>query len=474
MSKTKMKKINTTKTGKMVIAKYIRVSTDKQREEGYSIDIQKERLDAFAKSMFPSDDTHDVEYKEYVDDGYSGSNLDRPRMDEMIEDIESGKITHVIVVKLDRLSRSQKDTLHLIEDVFLPHNVTFISMGESFNTSTPFGRAVLGILSVFAQLERENIFERTRSGMQKRVELGYWPGGGRIPFGYSYSKDKGTLIPNKDADTVRYIYDLYCQGFAMQTIADICGLKYERLVYQVLTRKSNTGVITYNGSEYQGLHEPIISKETYERAMTMMRERSGKKFVSQTAHLLTGLVYCGKCNAKMRYQKWGNAGWKFVCYSQQNSKKYLIKDPNCDNIRPWADEVEREVLDIVFRRAKEVIDEQTSAEAEYNVLQVMQSQKKETEKKLRRLYNLYAIASDDTLLSTIQETQSEIAQLEERIQIETENSSVAHYAAEVQNQLNTLYDCWDIMTMQQKQNVLRSAINRVVVTDDHVHVDFNY
>ena len=81
-------------------------------------------------------------------------------MNDLMEDVKNGEITHVVVVKLDRLSRSQKDTLYLIEDVFLPHNVAFISMGESFNTATPFGRAVVGILSVFAQLERENIYEK--------------------------------------------------------------------------------------------------------------------------------------------------------------------------------------------------------------------------------------------------------------------------------------------------------------------------
>ena len=156
-----MRKItqDATKLLKIVIAKYIRVSTDKQREEGYSIDIQKERLDNYVRSMFPESE-YRVEYREYVDDGYSGGSLDRPAMKRLIEDVKNGVVTHVVVVKLDRLSRSQKDTLYLIEDVFLPHNTAFISMGESFNTSTAFGRAVVGILSVFAQLERENIYER--------------------------------------------------------------------------------------------------------------------------------------------------------------------------------------------------------------------------------------------------------------------------------------------------------------------------
>ena len=171
-------------------------------------------------------------------------------------------------------------------------------MGESFNTATPFGRAVVGILSVFAQLERENIYERTRSGMQKRVELGYWPGGGNLPFGYDYDPVQGVLVPNKDAETVRKIYDLYQQGYSKQVIADMFGLKYDRLVDRILVRKANAGVIVYNGKEYMGRHEAIISLETYEKTMAIMAERSGQRSVSTTDHLLTGLVCCGKCGAK--------------------------------------------------------------------------------------------------------------------------------------------------------------------------------
>ena len=184
----------------LTLALYRRVSTDKQADEGYSLDVQSEKLQAYSKTF-----TNVREVRDYMDDGYSGSSLDRPGMKRLIKDIESGEITHVIVVKLDRLSRSQKDTLHLIEDIMLPANVAFISIMESFNTDTAFGRAMVGILSVFAQLERENIFERTRGGMQKRVEKGYWPGGGRTPYGYDYDPARGILVPNEQAEVVRYI-----------------------------------------------------------------------------------------------------------------------------------------------------------------------------------------------------------------------------------------------------------------------------
>ena len=284
MGKSKMFKL-LENVSELVLALYRRVSTDKQADEGYSLDVQLEKLQAYAQAM-----SSVKEVRVYTDDGYSGSSLDRPGMKQMIEDIEAGVITHVVVVKLDRLSRSQKDTLHLIEDVMIPANVAFISIMESFNTDTPFGRAMVGILSVFAQLERENIFERTRGGMQKRVEKGYWPGGGRTPYGYDYDPARGVLIPNEEAEMVRHIYDRYLGGASMQAIADELDLKYERVVYNIITRKSNAGYIVYNGEEYKGLHEPIISLETYDQAIQLLANRSAAKLVTKTQHLLTGFA----------------------------------------------------------------------------------------------------------------------------------------------------------------------------------------
>lgn len=148
-------------------ALYIRVSTDAQYEEGYSVEAQKLKLEQYCA-------LHDiVNYEFYIDGGWSGSNIDRPEMKRMIEEIIARKIGAVIVYKLDRLSRSQKDTIILLEEVFNPNDCNFISLNENFDTTTPYGKAMIGILSVFAQLERENIKERTRMGMQERVKSGY-------------------------------------------------------------------------------------------------------------------------------------------------------------------------------------------------------------------------------------------------------------------------------------------------------------
>ena len=285
-------------------ALYIRVSTEAQAEEGYSIQAQSERLEAYCKAMGWDN------YRFYTDGGYSGSNLDRPEMTRLIADARGGQVATVVVFKLDRLSRSQKDTLYLIEDVFLPHGVDFISLNESIDTSTPYGRAMIGILSAFAQLERENIYLRTRMGMVERVRQGYWMGGGGVPFGYDYDRSTGILVPNADAPRVRQMYELYLKGWSAQRIAQRMGLKYDKLVTQILTRKSNIGLISYKGEEYQGLHQPIVPEELFYLVQDRMKERAVKHRAAGGGHLLTGLVYCGACGARMRYIRWGKNGYK--------------------------------------------------------------------------------------------------------------------------------------------------------------------
>lgn len=452
-----------------IAAIYIRVSTDAQAEEGYSIDAQKQQLTAYCVSK------NIKNYDYYIDGGWSGSNIDRPELQRLIKDIQSNKISHCIVYKLDRLSRSQKDTLYLIEDIFNPYGVNFVSLNESMDTSTPMGRLMLGILSAFAQLERENIRMRTRMGMQERVKNGLWMGGGRVPFGYDYDKEKGILIQNSDSEKVKEIYDLYLKGYSAQNIANIIGLKYERLATQILKRKINYGVIEYNGQEYKGKHEPIISKETYDLAMQEMSRRS-EKYVGTSEHLLTGLVYCGKCGAKMRYQKWGKNRCKFVCYSQQSSKKYLIKDPCCNQEKIWADEIEEAIKNTIFALKEKRIDKPDNNELNSSVLNILMKQKDELNTRLKRFYNLYADNEDSTLIELISECKNKIKQIENKIDKEKKQNIYILTKINKDNKINldTLQSRWDFMDIKEQQHIIRLLVDKITITDTNVEIKLTF
>lgn len=448
-------------------ALYVRVSTDAQREDGYSIEAQCEMLEAYCKSR------QIRKYEFYIDGGFSGSSIERPEISRLISDVARGMIDQVIVYKLDRLSRSQKDTLYLIEDVFNPQSVAFVSLNENMDTSTPIGRAMLGIMSAFAQLERETIRERTRMGMKERVKNGLWMGGGHIPFGYDYDRDSGILVPNADAATVRKIYELYLSGWSLQKISQKVGLKYEHMARQILLRKTNTGIISYNGVDYKGQHEPIITDEIYKKAMQLYSERS-KKGLTTAKGLLAGLLYCGFCGAKLRYQKWGKNGYKLNCYSKDKSKPHLIKDPNCRNTAVWADEVETIVIGDLFAMAKRKLDPTDSDQAENSdnmrTFEYLEKKIASLRKKLKKLYNLYAESDEDTLLDTITENKNELAEAEKQLENEKNALNDENMKIERYREINDLKSAWDYMTFVEQQNILRQFVDKIIITDGNVEI----
>lgn len=437
-------------------ALYIRVSTDAQREEGYSIDAQKEMLKGYCISR------QILEYEFYIDGGFTGSNIDRPEMKRLIDEIRSGRVSHVIVYKLDRLSRSQKDTLYLIEDVFNPNDVSFVSLNENMDTSTPIGRAMLGIMSAFAQLERETIRERTRMGMRERVKNGFWPGGGKIPFGYDYDSEKGILVPNEDAEKVRLMYELYLKGWSMMKVASAVGLKYERLAEQVIRRKTNTGIICYKGKEYKGKHEAIVSEETYNAAMEMLEKRS-RGGLTTAKSLLSGLVYCGVCGAKMRYQKWGKAGYKIYCYSQDKGKPHLHRSENCDNEKVWASELEDAVIaDLFSLGSKDVAGIERLPELD--ITDMLRKSREQATRRLKNLYKLYSNDSDDALIESISEVKREIEDIEQKLNSLCNAEKSIEAKETRKKELEGISQAWEYMTDLEKQNVVRSYIDKIVVT----------
>lgn len=440
-------------------ALYTRVSTEAQAEEGYSVEAQKKLLEAWCISK----EIKDFEF--YTDAGFSGSNLDRPMMKKLLEDIQNSKIETVAVYKLDRLSRSQKDTLYLIEDVFNPHGVGFVSLSENMDTSTPIGRAMLGIMSAFAQLERETIRIRTRMGMKERVKNGYWMGGGKIPFGYDYDRESGTLIKNSDSETVRKIYALYLEGYSPAAIAKRLGIKYERLVTQILKRKTNIGIIPYKDEEYNGRHEPIVDEETYYRTLEEMRRRSRR--ISGGVHLLSGIIFCGFCGARMRYQRWGKNGYKLVCYSTQNSKPYLIKDKNCKSERVWAHEVEEKVLDDLFSMSLK----KTRGEGFEGEHARLDSKKKKLEAKLSRLYGIYA-EGDDTALEVIKEIKKELEETQALIRQLSKKNNSDKGRDLIILKAEKLSEIWETLSDDEQKRIVQTLIEKITIFPDRIEIHY--
>ena len=242
---------------------YVRVSTENQLEN-YSIEEQTMRIRSYCQAK----GWHLI--KIYTDGGYSGGNINRPALQQMLTDMKQGTVDAIIVYKLDRLSRSQKDTLTLIEDHMLSAGVDFISINENFDTSSPFGRAMIGILSVFAQLEKDQITERFTMGRIGRSKAGYYHGGPNAPRGYQYV-DGSLIVDEFKASQVKEIFRLFLDGKSINRIARQMEQKYGGRwnaagVRVILLNSTYIGKVKFAGVEYDGRHQPLISKEDFETA----------------------------------------------------------------------------------------------------------------------------------------------------------------------------------------------------------------
>lgn len=281
------------------VAIYARVSTQEQAENGNSLEFQIDKLKAYCQ-------LHEFKIVgEYVDAGVSGAKSERPALNKLKKDID--KIDIVLIYKLDRLSRSIKDTMYLIEDLFKPNNVNLISLSENFDTSQAMGMATIGMLSTFAQLERETIKERMIAGKIQAVKSG--KNINRIPFGY-IKKDGKIYKDEKTKDCVKFIFDRILEKKSLTEIVSILEMsEYNKLrkwnftaISRMVKNNIYCGHTETFGTIQKNTHESYISDEQQKYMLELIAERkthSSKSGKNKLTALFRGIITCPKCQHKL-------------------------------------------------------------------------------------------------------------------------------------------------------------------------------
>jgi DNA invertase Pin-like site-specific DNA recombinase len=253
---------------------YTRVSTEDQAKEGYSLDAQKERLEAYCEAQ-------GWEISEfYIDEGHSGRNTKRPEYQRMLEERDNWDI--LLVLKMDRIHRNSKNFMIMMEDLE-KWGKKFASMQESLDTSNAVGRFVVDIIQRIAQLESEQIGERTYMGMRQKADAGEGILGFHSPFGYLLEGED--LVQDEgEADIIRRIFDSYLQGTSMEDIAwylnreDIPTRRGNQWtiwsISRILHNTVYAGFLTWDGVVYRGDHIPIISIEDYNSVQSLIASRT--------------------------------------------------------------------------------------------------------------------------------------------------------------------------------------------------------
>jgi DNA invertase Pin-like site-specific DNA recombinase len=283
---------------------YSRVSTIMQAEVEYnSCEAQRDRILSYIKSQ------EDLELaKEYSDPAFSAATLERPALQELLRDIAENKIDAVLAYKIDRLTRSSKDFYNLIE-FFDKHGVTFVSVSEHFDTSSASGRLLRNIMLTFAQFEREMTAERIRDKFEQIARKGLW-NGNALPLGYK-GVEKKLLVDGKWSLVVRGMFEKYVSTGSLMTLMKFVrseGVTHPRskkpislnAVYSILRNPVYIGKIRWNENIFQGIHEPIVSEDLFNRAQELMKTKAKKPDqLFKKNYLLSGLVKCTDCGSTM-------------------------------------------------------------------------------------------------------------------------------------------------------------------------------
>ena len=501
-----------------MIAIYARQSVDKK--DSISIETQIETCHKIIASPV-------LASKVYSDKGYSGSNTNRPQFEEMMKDIQSGLIERVVVYKLDRISRSLLDFAQ-IYDTFEKRHVEFISCNEQFDTSTPMGKAMLGIIMVFAQLERETIQMRIKDNYYARGEKGMYLGG-RPPYGFIKVKTKHNdvntykyEINEEQAEIVTMLFMEYADtdiafgqlvkkinGMGIKTnngnswsnvqvgrlIKNPAYVRANADVYLFLKNKGakiNNDVCEFTGihgcylyAERKGvttakftnlsksfvtlgLHEGIIDADTwlrcqYKAEKNQVAKNSGKGMLTW----LTGLMKCGYCGlavtavsgrAKLLYITCGGRK-KFVCYGRK--KTIYVKD--------LEEIVEAKLLE-KLRTLK--VTGKSNKNIDSQKLDTLKAQLVTVEEQISKLVTSLLDMSD----ISAKYIDAKIAELDkQKYKIQTEMNDIMRN--ETRNDFNErdlqeYIDNWAGYDLEQKKAIAKSVINRVLITDEEIVIEF--
>lgn len=467
----------------MKAAIYIRVSTDEQANEGFSIDAQKRRLLAYA-------DSQDWEVAEvYIDDGWSAKDLKRPEMQRMIEDVKQKKFDVVLVYKLDRMTRSSFDCDQLLK-LFEAHAVKFQSCTESFETRTATGRLFIRLVADIAQWERENTAERVRMGMEQMVMDGRRPGG-PVPFGY----DKDGKIVEEEATQIRLLRKFYMEGEGIKAIAVKLnsmgflrrGYKWSAFpVWYILDNPYYAGKLRYGSKKANGKypsrkkegvvdliiqdadHEKLFTLEEYEEHKSEMRRRSFNGFSRSREYWFSGVLVCGKCGGKMsgRYhqnkRKDGsyNKITSYICVSRQTGK-------GCDMPMFRQELVEKLLLDWIdgkleadpeVMKEMSVTQEDDSSETLRSDLMKELNKVRERRKKWQRMYADDLISEEELRSHNADEKANEDIILAELDKLPEQASESLTEASDMIYQLPEI---WNVLDDKDKHDLILDIFKEI-------------
>lgn len=480
----------------MKVALYVRVSTDEQAVEGFSIRGQIDVLTEHCTS-----NGYEV-VAIYKDEGYSAKTLNRPDLQKLLTDSKLLKFDAVMVWDVSRLSRNLSNSLKVIEELN-ERNISFYSYNEKNWTSTPSDKFTFQIMGAVAEFQRNQIITNVKLGMSKRAKEGKWNGG--IVLGYK-SVNKELILVEPEAKLVQYIFDLYINGQGFRSIANQLnkegystkrGLKFAiATVKTIITNPIYAGYIRFNqvedweGKRRKGKndayilekakHEVIISEECWQKAQSIYERKSKKSPKVFTGHFpLTSLLRCPMC------------GYGMISHKTKNSNGVYIRYYQCGNSRSKGSSVCKSNLvnannaeSYVFNKLQEITSNSsllqdvllrvnskigTLQEPLENQITYIQEQLVKIETNIKKFVK-FILTNDNppmSILDEIHELEKQKADFilqKKEIEVELSKPTIKEISVqEVQTVLNQFAQILPNITPEKQKDLLHSIINKITV-----------
>ncbi len=467
------------------IAFYTRISTDEDHQK-YSLDAQKDRLEAYCKSQYGDDWTLHKVYR----DTESGTHMNRPGLEEMLYDASVKAFDVLLVFRVDRLSRKVRELAQMVDEL-TKQNIVLKSITEPFDTASAAGKMMLQMLGVFAEFEHATIVERTKVGMEKKAKGGDFVGG-MVPYGYRLDPEKGLVAREEEALVVRKMFQMYALGReGTQTICKKLngsgcrrrsGKKWDkRVIINILRNPVYVGKLRWREVIYEGNHDGIVSEVLFSQAQEILDQRredvSGRRW-NNGSRLLSGLMKCKRCGRPMvgiscRSRKDAGSIPYYVC-----TKRLSTHDCDQDYVR--ADLLEAGIVqDIKAMLQDENLIARIWAEANKR----LESEKPDLTKDIRRVeaqmadvrgrVDRYLEAFEtgrldaDTCNGKVRDLKERLAELEaERTDLEKRRERLSLPELDREFLRKTLADFEEVLASAEnakKKHLLRQLVKKVLV-----------
>jgi site-specific DNA recombinase len=464
-----------------MIALYCRVSTDEQAREGISLEEQQERLKAYCRAM-----GWDHEVIVFVDDGYSAKSIERPRLTKLIDSVQKGTITKVMVTKLDRMSRRLLDLLKLI-DLFQDHGVSFISISESFDTNTPSGRLTLQVLGAVAEFERERIRERVFENMLHAAGNGKWLT--QSPYGYSL-EDKELVINEAEAKVVHDIYDMYLEkGMGFYTIAKHLnkeGISSKqnkewsiRSIKLLLTNPVYKGTLVWNRMDsskkkrvvkdeeewvvMEDCLPVIIEPSIWERVQQRMSQKPIAPRAKSSPHLLGGMIKCGNCGSGMSIGWSGSTNNRYRvyrCSANKNKGTCTSKQYRANEVEHWFKQGLLELFSSLENSFSPKLIEHLVQEKKGDVEQKIQTAKHRYKRKVEA-YIAGLIELED--LNEEKQRMEKVMDEANKSKQQPPSYNLQQMEKEIQDKIKSVVDAIETLPVQEAKGLVHTLIKKVTI-----------